>query len=382
MTPERGHRDRSPLFDASEPPRVTLRSPLDVLALVPYSLGFHPERSLVLLTTTPQGRPFHARVDLPQPGPVTSGGAHAGVEGPEVLDSDQVALRLLDRLSALEAVADHVAGAAQANQADLAIVVAYTDDALFGEVAVSILAERLAVRGIPVGVALRADGGRWYAVDDPDDPGEPYDVRDHPLTAMGVLTGRVTFESRSALVRSLVPTDLHDVEEVAAAAARRLRRRAPAAGRAAGRAAGGAVSDPAGEAVAEAAWFRGLLGRSPARPLAADEVARALVDLRDVTTRDRVRQDITRRDASLWVELLREVVRRTPVELAAGPAGLLAFAAWQAGDGALAWCAVDRAHAADPRQELAGLVATMLERAVPPSAWTQDGGDPVTPAGA
>ena len=36
------------------------------------------------------------------------------------------------------------------------------------------------------------------------------------------------------------------------------------------------------------------------------------------------------------------------------------------GDGAFAWCAVDRALAADPRHGLAHLVADMLTSAVPP----------------
>ena len=41
----------------------------------------------------------------------------------------------------------------------------------------------------------------------------------------------------------------------------------------------------------------------------------------------------------------------------------------QAGDGALAWCAVDRGREVDPDHSLAGLVADLLEGAVPPTAW-------------
>jgi hypothetical protein len=54
---------------------------------------------------------------------------------------------------------------------------------------------------------------------------------------------------------------------------------------------------------------------------------------------------------------------------------MLAFAAWLDGDGALAWCAVDRAREADPDHELCALVAETLENAVPPTTWT-----PVDPA--
>ena len=39
----------------------------------------------------------------------------------------------------------------------------------------------------------------------------------------------------------------------------------------------------------------------------------------------------------------------------AGPAAVLAFAAWLAGDGALSWCAVDRCRESEPAHSLAGL---------------------------
>ena len=53
-------------------------------------------------------------------------------------------------------------------------------------------------------------------------------------------------------------------------------------------------------------------------------------------------------------------------------AALLAWAAWQSGDGALAWCALDRCDEVDPAYGLSALIAEALERAVPPSVW--DGG--------
>ena len=50
-------------------------------------------------------------------------------------------------------------------------------------------------------------------------------------------------------------------------------------------------------------------------------------------------------------------------------ATLLAFAAWLSGDGALAWCALDRARTADPDYSMAALVERALTCAVPPSSW-------------
>src|SRR5205085_4577320 len=44
-------------------PPLKVRTEADVLALVPFTLGFHPEHSLVLITLTGSGRPFHARID-------------------------------------------------------------------------------------------------------------------------------------------------------------------------------------------------------------------------------------------------------------------------------------------------------------------------------
>ena len=39
--------------------------PTDLLAMVPYLLGFHPEDSVVLLTVGDPPTPVHARQDLP-----------------------------------------------------------------------------------------------------------------------------------------------------------------------------------------------------------------------------------------------------------------------------------------------------------------------------
>lgn len=51
------------------------------------------------------------------------------------------------------------------------------------------------------------------------------------------------------------------------------------------------------------------------------------------------------------------------------PAGLLGFAAWLAGHGALAWCAVDRCREVEPTNSVATLIDTLLRRAAPPELW-------------
>ena len=61
-----------------------------------------------------------------------------------------------------------------------------------------------------------------------------------------------------------------------------------------------------------------------------------------------------------------------PVDLRAAPASLLGFAAWLAGEGALAWCAVGLRPEAEPDYWLAALLAQALAGAVPPVGVAAD----------
>jgi hypothetical protein len=110
--------------------------------------------------------------------------------------------------------------------------------------------------------------------------------------------------------------------------------------------------------------------------LSADDAGRLLVALERIDVRDVAWAEMTRANASLHVELWRDLLRRAPDALAAAPAGLLAFAAWLDGDGALAWCAVERCQQVEPGYGLAGLLTTALANAVPPSTWR-----PLSPEG-
>ncbi len=92
-----------------------------------------------------------------------------------------------------------------------------------------------------------------------------------------------------------------------------------------------------------------------------------MIPLRDAAwsclTRDRARES---------VRLLSDLVRRSPARVLPPVAALLAWSAWQAGEGALAWCAIDRATAVDPHYPLTRILAVMLEQAVPPSSVDAD----------
>ncbi len=127
-----------------------------------------------------------------------------------------------------------------------------------------------------------------------------------------------------------------------------------------------------------AAWVRSTVGRHVAAGTLPDdaETARLLGLLRDLRFRDVAWSLIGRDNARDHVGFWTDLVRRSPADLLPAPAALLAFSAWLAGHGALAWCAVDACLEADPGYVLADIVSQLLADAVPPSTWDHEGALP------
>lgn len=121
----------------------------------------------------------------------------------------------------------------------------------------------------------------------------------------------------------------------------------------------------------EAEWVRSRIGRYllEQSPLAAADAGRLLAAVVAIDVRDVAWAEMTQANASQHVELWRDLLRRSPYDLIAAPAALLGFAAWLSGDGALAWCAVERCQEVEPDYRLAGLLTTALANAVHPSTW-------------
>jgi hypothetical protein len=323
--------------------RMRIQTPVDLLALVPCLFGFHPEDSLVLVTDSTARQPVNVRVDLP-------------------VDDDEI-----DELVA------HLADVVGRNGVRLVTVVCYTDDAALAGGVFERLEARLRGAGVRVGEAVRADGSRYWSLTGctgaccPAD-GTPYDLSSHPFTAQAVLDGRVTLGSRRQLADSLVGADPDAVEAVQAAADAALTRLAAAAR--------SPLGPPAPEAlrtylVSEGHWVEHRVRRflDDGAPPDAHDVGRLLVGLAQVEVRDVAWATMDGDNARQHVELWRAVVRDSPRDLLAPPAALLGFAAWLSGDGALAWCAVDRCQEAEPDYSLALLLTDALSAAVPPSSW-------------
>ena len=95
-------------------------------------------------------------------------------------------------------------------------------------------------------------------------------------------------------------------------------------------------------------------------------IAWITVALRDLRVRDDAwaRMDPAQADAHrrLWID----VTRRAQPGYVAAPAALLAFVAWQSGDGALANVALDRAVADEPRYSMALLLRQVITAGAPP----------------
>lgn len=305
--------------DRGSPPRTLLqaRTPADIAAFVPLALGFVPEHSVVMVSTGAPGG-MQARVDLPH-------------DPDDVDDVVEALLRPARRHGVCEVV-----------------VVVYDDDTTVADEAAWAIHEEFTAAGVEVREVLRVHDHHWYAVL-PGAPlaayrGVPFELSEHPFTAQAVFDGRVTHASREAL-RATITVDPVLAREAEA------------------------------EICSAASLPAGALGTLVRRHLAAGtkftraELAAVALTVTAGSLRDEAWAWLRRTDARGAVELWSDAVRRLPGSHVAAPAAVLAFAAWLAGDGALAWCAVDRCHDVDPEHSLAGLVAQLLESATSPDDW-------------
>ena len=313
------------------------RNGTDLVAMVPVVLGFHPGDSVVLLTFGPSGRSFHARVDL-------SAEREEHVEVAELL---------------LAPVLHH--------QVRTVAVLVYTDDVEVAHSQGEVLLGRLLEEGVAVIDVIRVGDERWWSLGE-DGPGTAYDLGSHAFTARHVLDGHLVHRDRAELADTLVGTDGDDATAVALAATRfadHLTRAALSPDRPGGTAAVDAFL------CTEARWLQRRVRRWCAGDdeVGAADAGRLLVLASLVPTRDVAWAEIDRAGACAHVDLWRGLVRRAPQDLLPGACSLLAFAAWQRGDGALAWCAVDRCLEVDPDYSMAHRVAELLGSAVPPDAW-------------
>jgi hypothetical protein len=326
-------------------PRLRVSSPAGVLAVVPHLLGFTPQNSLVVIGTGPAaGRVKIAfRYDLPDP-PAADAAAQ---------------------------IAAHATGVLARQHLTAAVVAGYGPGPLVTPVADAIR-DAAARAGIELLDVLRVQDGRFwsYLCREPSccpAEGVPFDPAAHPAAAALADAGLPVLASRSALAATIAPL----TGPAADAMTEATRRAERVAARLTTRAGQQALDGPglAGVRDAIAAYRDGGTVSSPIR-----HAWLALV-LTRVRIRDDAwaRMDPAHRDAHrrLWTD----VVRRAQPGYVAAPASLLAFTAWQGGDGALANIAIERALADTPGYSMALLLGDALNAGAPPSMATP----PMTP---
>ena len=310
-----------------------LRTPIDVLAVVPYLLGFAPEDSLVVLGLRGRRLVFQARSDLVAP-------------------------------DSVDESASHLAGVIGRQRVDAVLMVGYGSDVRVTPHALGLRAA-LGNEGIHVLEAMRVEDGRFwsYMCERPDccsPEGTPYDVSTSAVAATATYAGLNPAPSRDVLVARLAPPD-----GLARLAAREAADRADARLRAL-LAIGGDGEDITliGATAVERLAIRHRFGT----PLDDDEIAWVATLLAHAPTRDRA-IGLAGAAPVQHVELWTEVLHRVDDRLAAAPATLLAFAAWQCGDGAVAAIALERARVADPAYMLAQLLTEAIDNGIPPARW-------------
>ncbi len=312
---------------------------------MPLLLGFHPDRSLVVLGISgPRSRvTMTFRYDLPDPP-----------------DPD----------AAAEILA-HARAVLVRERTEIVIMVGYGPGPLVTPLADAV-APSLRGAGIKIQDILRVEDGRYwsYVCRNPrccPPEGVAFEAERHPAARALAAAGLTAHRDRAELVATLAPDPEASVpvsammDGLGEEAARRFRTLLDAglrnelfeelsrSGREAVLSAisryreGGSLTEPA-----EIAWLGMMLSH-----IAVRDDAWARMEPEHHKAHER-----------LWTDL----VRRLPEGFVAAPASLLAFVSWQAGDGVLASIAVERALKDDPDYSMALLIGDALDAGLPPAA--------------
>jgi len=341
-------------MSGTQRPTLRVDSTADMVALIPFLLGFHPADSLVLLAvddTTNHIRTA-ARLDLPR----------------------------TDAPSAAVDAALH--RAVTALGAGVSVVLAGYGPTARVEPMLTVAGEKLHAAGIGIRTALRiADGRFWHllctdpATCPPD--GTPFEAASSQAAAAAVYAGLVALPGREALAATLAPVTGPARQRMiaATAAACALLAEVLDAARAEADEADehpDAVLDiRLGHALQAAA--RTYLTRVQERYRAGrpvdDEHAAMLTVLLDLPSLWDVAARATNGEA--WqIQMWSDLVRRAEPAFTSPAATLLALSALQAGHGPLAGMAVGRALAADPRDRFAQLLDLAIAAGIDPGTVT------------
>jgi hypothetical protein len=324
----RSRRRRQPF---QPPTRLKVRRPDELLAIIPYLIGFHPEESLVAVFVRSGRVILTCRLDLP-----------ADADGEELANM----LRALAKREKAEALA----------------LVAYSAASLPANRLLTRLMDRLVEQQLSD--VLYVGHGRWWSLTCADDccplAGTPLDHNSHPLSASAVLAGLGTRASRRELEASVAgPGDdeLPRLDELVESLL--------------------AEQEQLDEPAEAARLLAKIVEQALLDPGALDERSCVLLGLlvRDIYLRDLAWAMIAPASADDHVRLWAAVVAHAPATLAAAPLCLLGMAAWVSGAGALLNCCSERLARVDPDYSMGRLLTSISEQAIPPRRWHEIGRD-------
>jgi hypothetical protein len=320
---------------------VRLAAPKDILATIPFLVGYHPSDSIVVLGMSEHRVSFTARDDLPP----------AGEEPPDgqVSYLIEVVLR---------------------QECQRVMLVGYGSEERVTPTMIALL-DGFEQAGAKVIDALRADGRRYWSYVCTNTrccppQGMPYDTSSSEVSAAWTLAGRVARRDRSeyeAQIRSVTGPARDAMHRATAAAHERLIQ---------------LVAEAQDEEQAEAALLNaGNLAIAEAlnqqlhgKPPTDEQAAWLSVLLQSVAIRDIAWSLIRGSGLSLYHHraLWQEVLHRAETDVVPAPACLFAFAAWRCGDGGIARLALERALDVDPRYRMANLLHDAITLGLPPTA--------------
>jgi Domain of unknown function (DUF4192) len=303
--------------------RLHAGTPSELLAVVPHLLGFQPESSLVIIGIEQPGGKVKVtlRYDLPDPA-----------------DTSQA-----------EDIGEPAAAVLQSQRIPAAVAVGYGPDSLIRPVVIA-FTEAALDAGIELRESLRADGGRYWSYTCRDEAccpaeGTPSGTTGHPLPDAPAASGEPVLTTRAALTQSLAPLGglaAESMREASARAEQHIAQVVTKLGRSSRTgAAKRVIADESLAAVSEMI----TLYRADGTFTTDYQLAWLTVVLKDLRVRDDAWSRMDPQHAMAHQRLWTDVVRRALPGHVAAAASLLAFTAWQSGNGALANVALDRALA-------------------------------------
>ncbi len=303
---------------AVQPPRVRVNSPAELIAAVPYLLGFVPVDSLVVVVL---GGPRH----------------------------EVVLVQCVDLAGLTDPVQAQLAGAARRCRGDAAALILFGDSG--EQVTAWAVGSRLEAVGVRLLDVLHVRDGRWTSLlcDDPTCCPPEGRLLPQAGTTVGEATlaflGLTVEPGREQVAQRLAPDPPERRAEVSAAL----------------------QALPPGTVREGLAVVQDAVRRPPEGPLDAALAARCLAAVSDYRVRDCLLDSSVGADAPAAARLWAELTRCAPDGFVAPAAVLAAAAAYVAGEGVLAAVALERAAADDPDHTLAGQLSLLLSHGVPPA---------------